>query len=425
MYKKKTLKNKLDIIISPMRHMESIAIGIWIGTGGRYEDKKFCGISHFIEHMLFKGTLRRNASQLKQEIEGVGGHFNGFTSEEVICYLVKIPARHLMLGLDVLSDMVLNPKMDESEIEREKKVICEEIKMYEDRPSSFVHEILAGLMWPEHPLGRPLTGDINTVMAMDRIALMKHKERFYQPANMAVVVTGKMYIHKLLEEVNKKFRAGYKNSKNKKYQFKKFKITQEKPRLKLHFKDTEQAHIAIGFHAFSRKDKDKYALDLLNIILGGNMSSRLFEELREKQALCYDVSSSVKKYEETGAFLIHAGVDNSKTEIALRAIMHELAKVKKHYVSKDELKRAKEFYKGQFLLALEDTGSRMLWLGDKTMTKEGIPGLKFILRHIEKVNIEDIRRVASRVFKENFMNLAAIGRASGLRENKIRSLMEL
>lgn len=425
MYKKKILKNRLAVVSSPMRHMESISIGIWIGMGGRYEDKKSCGISHFIEHMLFKGTLRRNASQLKQEIEGVGGHFNGFTSEEVICYLVKMPAQYLLLGLDVLSDMVLNPKMDELEIEREKKVICEEIKMYEDRPSSFVHEILAGLMWPEHPLGRPLTGHINTVRAIDRKVLLAYKEKFYQPANMAVIATGKMYIHKLLEEINRKFRTGYKNSKNRKYQFKKFKIGQKRPRLKLHFKDTEQAHIAIGFHAFGREDKDKYALNLLNIILGGNMSSRLFEELRERQALCYDISSSIKKYEETGAFLIHAGVDNSKAEIALRVVMRELTNLKKYYVSKDELRRAKEFYKGQFLLALEDTGSRMLWLGDKTMTKEGIPGVRFILKHIERVNIEDIRRVANRVFKENFMNLAAIGRASGLRENKIRSLMEL
>lgn len=403
--------------------MESIAIGVWIGIGGRYENKKFCGISHFIEHMLFKGTLSRDASQLKQQIEGVGGHFNGFTSEEVTCYLVKIPAQHVSLGLEVLSDMVLNPKMDESEIDREKEVICEEIKMYRDQPSSFVHEILAHLMWPEHPLGRSITGYIDTVKRIDRKALLAHKERFYQPQNMAVVATGKIHIHKFLKDVNRIFRAKYKNSKR--MPFKKFRIHQKKKKLKLHFKDTEQTHIAMGFHALGRSDRDRYALNLINIILGGNMSSRLFEELREKRALCYDVSSSVKKYEETGAFLIHAGVDNKKTEIALRTIMQELVNLKKYEVSRDELRRAKQYYKGQLLLAFEDTGSRMLWLGDKLMTKEGIPTVKSVLNNIENVKILDIQRITNKIFRKNFMSLAAIGPASGLKENKIKKLMEV
>ena len=406
-----------------MPHMESIAIGIWIGMGGRYEDKKICGISHFIEHMLFKGTLTRNASQLKQAIEGVGGHFNGFTSEEVTCYLIKIPAQHLLLGLDILSDMVLNPKMDEAEIKREKEVICEEIKMYKDQPSSFVHEILANLMWPNHPLGRSLTGSVDTVRGMDRKTLMEYKQRFYQPRNIAVVTAGRIHIHKFLENVNRKFQVTYKN--NKRYQFKKFSVKQKKKKLKLHFKDIEQTHIAIGFHAFGREDKDKYVSNVLNIILGGNMSSRLFEELRERQALCYDVSSSIKKYEETGAFLIHAGIDNRKTELALRSIMQEVVKLKKYYVSGDELRRAKEYYKGQLLLALEDTGSRMLWLGDKLMTKEGIQSTKSILNNIESIKTEDIRRVANRIFITKRMNLAAIGPHHGLKENKIEKIMEV
>ncbi|NQT22711.1 MAG: insulinase family protein, partial [Candidatus Omnitrophica bacterium] len=381
LYKKKTLDNRLNIVSSPMSHMESVSIGIWIGMGGRYEDKELSGITHFIEHMLFKGTTTRTVSQLKQEIEGVGGHFNAFTSEEVTCYLVKLPARHYMLGLDVLCDMVANPRLSEVDIELEREVIYEEIKMYRDQPASYVHEILASTMWGNHPLGRPLTGTTETVKGIGRKDLVDYKEKFYTPRNISVVATGKMWIHKFLEGVT--MRLGPGNQRGKTPHYENFEVKQKQKKLKFHFKSTEQTHIALGFHAPGRKSKDRYTLGLLNIILGGNMSSRLFEELREKRALCYDVSSSLKKYEETGAFFIHAGIDNSKTEVALESIMKELIDLKRNAVSNDELKRAKEYYKGQLLLALEDTSARMLWLGDKVMTKEGIPSVKSILKHIE------------------------------------------
>lgn len=425
MYKKKLLKNKLETVVSSMPHMESIAMGIWIGTGSRYEERRICGVSHFIEHMLFKGTLTRSASQLKQAIEGIGGHFNGFTSEEVTCYLVKVPAQHLLLGFDILSDMILNPRMDEEEVKKEKEVICEEIKMYKDQPSSFVHEILAGLMWPGHPLGRSIAGVTDSVRRINRKILTEYKEKSYMPQNIAVVAAGRLNMHRFLDNVRKKFKNEPRNVSKTNPAFKRFRTAQKAKRIKLHFKDIEQTHIAIGFHSFGRNDKDKYALNLLNVILGGNMSSRLFERLREKQALCYDVSSSTKKYEETGAFLIHAGVDNNKSEEALRAIMEETANLKKYYVTEDELERAKEYYKGQLLLALEDTGSRMLWLGDKIMTKEGIPLIKTILDRIDGVTVEGIQKVAKRVFRNDIMNLAAIGPAQSLKEKKISSIMEV
>lgn len=408
-----------------MPHMESISIGIWIGMGGRYEDSASSGISHFIEHMLFKGTMTRDASVLKQEIEGVGGHFNGFTSEEAVCYLIKVPAQHYKLGLEILCDMVLNPRMDEEEIEKEKEVVSEEIKMYKDKPSSYVHEILAAIMWPNHPLGWPLTGSIRNVRAITRKGLLEYKDRFYQPANIAVCAAGKFDMRKFLECVNRNFRPDIDKSKNRKFAFKGFRLAQKKKKIKLHFKDIEQTHIAFGFHTFGRGDKDRYALNVMNIILGGNMSSRLFEELREKRALCYDVSSSVKKYDDIGAFLIHAGVDNSKASVALDAIMRELSKMKDTRVPEDELRRAKEFYKGQFVLAFEDTGSRMLWLGDKLMTKEGIPSMRSVLESIEDVKPEDIKRVAGRVFRKELMNLAAIGPSSKLRLGAITKILEV
>ena len=422
MSKIKKLDNNLKLVTSPMPHMESVAIGIFIGMGGRYEERKLCGISHFIEHMLFKGTYSRDARKLKESIEGVGGHFNGFTSEEITCYLVKVPAKHMLLGLDVLSDMVLNPKMDPSEIEKEKKVICEEIKMYRDQPSSYVHEILASVMWPEHPLGRSLAGSEDTVMSFDRNNIMHVKESFYQPSNIAIVTTGNIHEKNVVSAVDEMF--GLKK-KVKTPQFRKFENKQRKKALKLHYKDTEQTHLNIGFHTFGRKTKQRYTLHLLNIILGANMSSRLFEELREKRGLCYDVSSSVKKYDDTGAFFIHAGIDNKKVEETVTLIMDQVAKVKAFGVHEDELVRAKEYFKGQMLLAFEDTGSRMLWLGDRVMTRDGIPDISKIMREVEKLDVNDIKKIANMVFDNNSMNLAAIGPKDGLKRSRIEKLMEI
>jgi len=424
MYKKKVLEDKLEVVISPMPHMESIAISVWIGLGGRYEEANYNGISHFIEHMLFKGTEERSASQLKQAIEGIGGHFNGFTAEEVTCYLIKIPAKHYKLGMEVLSDMVLNPKLDEFEIEKEKEVICEEIKMYKDLPSSYVSEILVSIMWPDHPLGKSLTGDVETVRAMNRSIILRNKERYYKPANMAIIAAGKINEDKFVNSAMKCFN-GKDWENNKKLSYKDFKLTQKEKKVKLLFKDIEQTHIAFGFHAMGRNDKDKYALNILNIIAGGNMSSRLFEELREKKALCYDISSSLKKLEETGAFFIHAGIDNSKVTVALSSIVKELNRLKKETVPKEELKRAKEYYKGQLLLALEDTGSRMLWLGDKLMTKEGIPTIGSILKSIEKVKPEDVLKVADKVFRNDILNFSAIGPEASLKEDDVNKLLEV
>jgi len=422
MNKEKTLNNELKVITSQMPGMESISIGVWIGTGGRYEDKKYCGISHFIEHMLFKGTYSRDARELKQAIEGVGGHFNGFTAEEVTCYLVKVPKKHFIKGLDVLSDMVVNPKMDQAEIEKERYVILEEIKMYRDRPSSYVHEILAQVMWPDHPLGRPLTGYEDTVSKITRSDLMEIKAKFYKPESIAVVACGKFEDRSFASVVKDKFSSLEGKGAP---LYNKFKVAQREKKMSLYFKDTEQTHLAIGFHSSGRMDKRRYAIDLLNIILGGNMSSRLFEELREKRGLCYDVSSSSKKYEDTGAFFIHAGVDNRKVEETLKIITGELMTIKDKLADDDELNRAKEFYKGQLLLALEDTGSRMLWLGDKVMTEEGVPKIKDILERIDDVKPGDIKKAANLTFSEKLMNLSAIGPKDILSKVPIEKLMRV
>jgi len=240
-----------------------------------------------------------------------------------------------------------------------------------------------------------------------------------------VIACGRMHSHKLFEKLNRTNLSGDARSLNKKHPFKKFRRSQKKRKIKLHHKKTEQTHVALGFHTFGKKDSDRYASELLNIILGGNMSSRLFEELREKSALSYDISSSVRKYEETGAFTIHAGVHNNRVDQALRIIIKELSSVKNSYVTEDELERAKEYYKGQLLLALEDTTSRMLWLGDKLITKEGIPSVKHVLNEVLSIKKEDIKRITEKMFCTESISLAAIGPKDALKESRIKNILEL
>ncbi|MFH1594483.1 MAG: pitrilysin family protein [Candidatus Omnitrophota bacterium] len=423
MYKKVVLKNGLKVIVAEMNHMESVSIGVWIGVGGRYESKKYSGMSHLAEHMLFKGTHARTASMLKEAIEGIGGSFNGFTSEEVTCYLVKLPSVYMELGLDILSDMVLNPQLDAAELEKEKYVICEEIKMYMDLPAQHVLEVLAENMWPNHALGRPIAGSIETVKSFRREDVKSFLESFYQPSNMTVVVAGK------IKNRNEAFNSAKKMfavpARGRRFLDESARVTHKGVGTKIFYKDTKQTHIALGFHSLPRDHKLKYALGLLNIILGGNMSSRLFERLREKKALCYDISSSVKKYKDAGAFVVHAGVDNSKLIEATGEIVHELRDIKRNFVSKDELYRAKEYCRGQLLLALEDTGTRMLWLGEKILQRGKAPSVKEIFMGIDKVSIEDIRGTAKLIFNKRNLNFATIGPAKKTIKKKLKGVLTI
>ena len=420
MYKIQSLKNGLRVITSSMPHMESVSIGIWIGVGGRYEEKRICGMSHIVEHMLFKGTLSRTANMLKEAIEGVGGSFNAFTGEEVTCFLVKLPSAHTELGLDILSDMVLNPKLDPVELEKEKYVICEEIKMYMDRPGHHVFDILASAMWPNHALGRDIAGYIDTVKSFKREDLIDFKNQYYQPANMSIVATGRLDRGKILSFAKKTFSM---HSAGKKPSCELLTKAHKGKNITFLPKNTKQTHIAFGFHSMYRTHKLRYALALLNIILGGNMSSRLFDRLREKMALCYDVSSSVKRYKETGAFVIHAGVDNNKLLETSKAIIRELCDIKENLITPDELCRTKEYSRGQFLLALEDTSSRMIWLGEKIVKEGKAPSVKEIFSNIEKVKAEDIKKTANMVFKSKNLNFATIGPAKDNVKKKLKKLL--
>ena len=396
----------MRVAAEPMGHMESVAIGIWIRAGGRFEEAGNNGISHLLEHLLFKGTATRSMITIKQEIEGRGGSFNGFTSEEHTCYLVKVLSKDSELGLDILSDMVLHPKLDAEEIIKEKDVIVEEINMYKDMPSHYVHEILAEIMWPRQPLGLPLAGTVESVKAITREDLLGYKSVHYNPSNILVAAAGKIEPEALAGLSGKYFKAVPAGPVSK---FPKVVLEQKAPELSLTTKDTEQTHVALGFHTVSRFSPDKHILSLLNIILGANMSSRLFHIVRDEMALCYEISTSIRRYDDSGAFVVSAGVDNKKLVRALEVILRELARIKKEAVGAQELRRAKEYYKGQLLFALEDTMGHMLWFGEKIISGEKDFSIKSILARIEAVEPEDLMRIANDMLANPKLNLAVIG----------------
>lgn len=417
MYKIKKTHNGLTMIASRMAHMESVSIGVWVAAGGRYESKRESGISHFLEHMLFKGTVSRSAKELKRAIEGIGGIFNGFTSDEVTCYLVKLPAKFLDLGLDILSDMVLNSSLKDEDIKREKHVISEEIKMYRDNPSDHVMERLEAIMWPDNSLGRPLTGTLGTLRSIGKEDLNRYKENMYHPANMALVACGQLKEKYFFDRGEQIF--GRRASK-KPGSFKKAEISQDRPRISLSKRDIKQTHIALGFPVRKLSHEKRLAAKLMNIVLGGNMSSRLFEELRDKYGLCYDISSAFKRNKDVSHLHVHAGVDIRNMVRSIAAIMDELCKLKDLGVTEDELLRAKKYAKGNFLLAMEATSSRMLWLGDRYMIDSEIPSTEYVLNAVESITRNDVKDVLKEVFRSDRTNVSVVGNISRSDRSKIQ-----
>jgi len=406
MYTRSKLGNGLRMISKSLSQAQSVSLGIWINTGGRYEEASQKGISHYLEHLLFKGSRKYSCRAIKESIEGIGGTLNGFTSEELTCYLVKIPSRYLIRALDILSDMVLNPSLKPADIAKERTVILEELKMYRDLPQNYVYELLDELLWPRQALGLPIIGSVESVNNINREILKNYQASHYTPANIVISAAGLLKHDLLVKKVSTIFSMQAMARLN---TFTAVKESQEKPRLKIFNKDTEQTHMALGFHALKRDDPLRHAQALLHIILGANMSSRLFNEVREKRGLAYEIGTGIKRFADTGAFLVHAGIDNRKVQDCLGLIFQELSKVSKTIAGKDEFGRAKEFYSGQLSLALEDTLEYMLWMGESVACLDKAYTLEQIIKEVNKVNIEDIREVAAKIFNNQRINLALIG----------------
>lgn len=405
-YTLKKFTNGLRLVTIPM-DTESVSVLIMIGAGSRYEDKKENGISHFLEHMAFKGTKTRpSAREIAGAIEGIGGEFNAYTSKDHTVYWIKAAKTHTKLLLEILSHMVLESLLDQNEIEREKGVIIEEINMYEDTPMRKIGTEFEMLMYGDTPLGRDIAGTKEIIRSVKRKNFIDYMARLYSPNNTVVAIAGGVKdTSKIVEEYFGNWKKGKVST------FEKITNVQTKPRIKVISKKTEQTHLCLGVPAIKRNDPSRYAVSLLTIILGGGMSSRLFHQVRERRGLAYYVRSETNKYHDVGNFVSQAGIETSKATEAVKVIAEEYYKLanKTEKIDKAELTRAKEFVKGHFILDLEDSQSVAELFGGSELLEGKIRTQDEILKSFEKVTDEEIYEAATKIFKPEKMNLAIIG----------------
>ena len=400
------LPNGLGLVLRPMPHAESVAVGIWVNAGGRYEPPALSGISHFLEHLVFKGTRRRTCEALKQQVEGVGGTLNGFTAEEFTCYMAKVPHRHMRRAIEALTEMIRFPSLAARDLDKEREVIIEEIRMYEDSPGQYVHDLFSQLLWPDHPLGTLLSGTIDTVRRIGRSDIVRYWRRMYQPRNLLVAAAGALEPETVTRHVR---RALGTMSGHPAARFARAPRPRRGPQVRVWNKPTEQTHLCVGTYAIPRTHPDRFALELLHVLLGANMSSRLFREVREKRGLVYEIGTQIKRFEDTGAFVISAGCDTGKLTATVQTIFTELSRIRRVPVSRAELRRAKDYYAGQLLMGLEDTMDQMLWVGEQAVTVGRIAKPQALLAYLSKVTERDIRRLARRLFVTPQMHLAVVG----------------
>ncbi len=402
-----TLDNGLRVITDEMPHMRSGSVTVWIGAGARYEEPEINGISHFIEHMLFKGTPRRDSNlKISEAIEGVGGMINGFTNKETTCFLVKVPSERFGLGLDVLADMVFHSLFDPDALERERGVVIEEIKMVRDRPDSWVHVLLEEMMWPDQALGRSVAGTEEVIRAITREKVLEYFESLYQPANMVVSVAGRVTRRDVAGAVSGEFAS---RSGEKHRGFATARFTPDGPVVKVEKRETKQANLALGLPGYERLDPRRYALELLNVVLGWGMSSRLFQEVRVKRSLAYSIGSQYSALLDAGIMRVYAGVDPAKGKDTVEVVLEQLARIRDEKVRDDELRKAKDFYKGSLALRLEDTLNLALRNGEHMVLTGKIVPVDEVLERIEAVTAQDISEVASDLFKKENLRLAAVG----------------
>lgn len=399
------LKNGATVVSSADADAESVAVGIWVGVGGRHEKASLTGASHFLEHMLFKGTTSRSALAITQAIEGRGGYLNAFTQEESTCYYARLPHEYLSQAFDVLADMYLNAAITEDDLNRERDVILEEIKMYQDQPQHVVQERLQEALFKGHALGKPLSGDEKTLAKMNREALVLFKARAYAPSSTVFAFAGRLEHAACVSCVTA---ALGDVRKGRGFAFKTVDGSVGQDRHVLVKKEIAQVQAVIGFRVFGRHDDRRYALRVLNTILGENMSSRLFQSVRERHGLCYSIQSCYQLFEETGVFAISGGFDARRALAALKLTAKEVRRILDTPVNARELKRAKDYLVGTFRLGLEGTGSQMMFIGESLLNYGRLVRPEETLAGIQAVTAEDVRRVANDVFEPSRMTMALV-----------------
>ena len=406
MFEKHTLSNGVRLVVEKIPYVKSVTLGFWIEAGSIHEDADRNGITHFVEHMLFKGTDTRSAREIAESFDSIGGQLNAFTSKECTCFYGKVLDTHLSIAIDVLTDMLFHSSFNPREIEKEKGVILEEINMYEDSPEDLVHELLSNTVFKHHNLGMPVLGTAKTVTGFDRQKLLSFVENYYTMENMVISVAGNFDENSLIEQLEEKLNAISSKKRTQKPESR----PSFSPDGVIRYKDIEQLHICLGLEGASLKSQDLYPLLIVNNVFGGSMSSRLFQNIREDKGLAYSVFSYPSSYKEIGLLTIYAGINPNQLDEVLKLINQEIHVLKKDGLTKDELHKSKEQLKGSYMLGLESTSSRMSAIGKSELLLNRTYSPKEIIEKIDQVTIQDVRRVIDRVFISDNSALAIVGK---------------
>jgi predicted Zn-dependent peptidase len=405
--RKDVLDNGLTILTETIEHLRSISLGVWLRKGSRDESAEDAGIYHFIEHMVFKGTEKRSTYEIARIMDSIGGFNDAFTSKENTCFYAKILDEHLPIIFDIFSDILLYPRFDREDLERERKVVHEEFKMVEDNPSDLVHEIFLENFWAAHPLGRPILGTLNSVNALTSETLRERFLESYIPPNILISAAGNISHEKLMEAVQSYFTfPAVKDAHVMANQ----PAPEPRPMNLLRSKkDLEQAHLCIGAMGHSSDHPDRYAAGVMNVILGGSMSSRLFQKIREEMALCYTVFSSMSSFQDAGYVSVYAGTSPEMTQTAAELIIKECKLLAKEPVSNEELENAKNHLKGSLILSLESSSNRMFSLARNEMIFGRQISTEEILAEISKVTVDNVLRVSQDLFMHSNYGIVVVG----------------
>ncbi len=406
MYKRYELKNGIQVVTEKIPHFRSISIGLWFKAGSIYEDNNENGLSHFIEHMLFKGTKKRTAKEIAQALEAVGGQLNAFTAKECTCYYSKVIDEHLELATELLSDMILNSIFDEEELNKEKGVVLEEISMYEDSPDDVVHELLHSKFYGSHPLGQPILGTVENIKNFTRERLLEYFNQFYAPHNLVISVAGNFDDKELISLLDKYF--GHWTKPEVKY--KRLNMSKPNSGIFYKYKDIEQTHLCIGYPGLPLGHDSIYPLMIFNNIFGGGMSSRLFQKIREDRGLAYSVYSYPSSYVHGGLFTIYAGTKSSHAVQVVSIIEEEIKSIKNRDITQEEFSMAKEQLKGNYILGLESTSSRMTAIGKNQLLLGRILTPDEVLSKIDSVSLENVYELCDQIFKKGKATIAIVSR---------------
>mgnify|MGYP004594422273 FL=1 len=413
MYKKHVLENGLTIIGEEIPYVKSISLGVWINAGSRIEDEEISGVSHFIEHMLFKGTRNRTSKQIASEIDNLGGQINAFTSKECTCYYVKLLDSHIDIGIDVLSDMILNSKFNEDDLDKERSVIIEELKMYEDSPEDLAYDLLTENIYKNDPLGMNIIGTEESLNRLNREKLLDYFNKYYVPNNSVIAISGNFNFDEIINKIEEKFKVWKKRDVNvdiKKAEFKSCFLAKNK--------DIEQVNLAMSLEAVPlENDKEVYALAVINTVFGGSISSRLFQKIREEKGLVYSIYSSQSLYRKCGELGIFASMSNEHLKEVYESIIEEIKIMKKYYLTDQEIKESKEQLKGSYILGLESTSSRMMSIGRALLLNNKVESTDDILKSIDNVDRETVKIVIDKIFNLDKLGVCIVGR--DVEENKL------